>query len=606
MQRNCWRAVVALPHKGMPVKTESTELTTIAVQTVAEAYLALLKARGIDRLYVNAGTDTPPIIEAYARAAESGLQFPQPVICPHENLAVGMAHGDALVSGHAQAVMLHVSVGTANALCALMNAARDRCPLFLTAGRTPLFEEGRLGARNAWIHWAQEMYDQAGMLRELVKWDYELRDGLNLREVVERGLSIAHASPPGPVYLSLPREVIAQKQETFSWSELGPALPSEPHPDPEQVRTAASWIAAAQRPLVIAAASGRNPAAVALLAEVAELFALPVVENKARMICLPASSPMHAGFEAEALVGDADLVLTLESDVPWIPKTGKPAAGAKVIQVALDPLWTDYPVRSHRADLSITSSSTAFLSALKAELGILSGAPATNEPRTPVAPHEPAPLAVRRERALRICASRRAGEQSKLDADHERSGPITKAWLSHCLNQAKPDDAIVVNEYWAMRQYLHFNQPGSYFSLPPAGGLGWALPAALGIAMATPARTVIATLGDGAYIFCNPSACHQVASAYGLPVLSIICNNGKWGAVELATMGMYRQGSSGKQSPVPLSPLSPSPAFEKYCEASGGYGEKVTERSELPSALARALKVVREERRQALLNVICE
>ncbi len=573
------------------MKNDSSELTTIEVRTVAEAYLALLKARGVDRLYVNAGTDTPPIIEAYARAEESGLRFPRPVICPHENLAVGMAHGDALVSGHAQAVMLHVSVGTANALCALMNAKRDQCPIFLTAGRTPLFEEGRAGSRNAWIHWAQEMYDQAGMLRELVKWDYELRDGLNLREVVERGLSIAHASPPGPVYLSLPREVIAQEQKTFSWSEPGPAKTSDPHPDPDQVRKAAAWIAAAQRPLIIAAASGRDPAAVALLAEVAQLFALPVVENKARMICLPADSAMHAGFEAEVFIGDADVVLTLEADVPWIPNTGKPAPGAKVIQVALDPLWTDYPVRTHRADLSITSSSAAFLAALKAEL-------------TRVAPSSA--VATRRDRAEAITAGRRSADQSKLDADRQRGGAITKTWLSHCLDQAKPDDAVVVNEYWAMRQYLHFNTPGSYFSLPPAGGLGWALPAALGIAMAQPERTVIATLGDGAYIFCNPSACHQVASAYALPVLSIICNNGKWGAVELATMGMYRHGSSGKQSPVPLSPLSPSPAFEKYCEASGGYGERVTEREQLPAALARALKVVRDERRQALLNVICE
>ena len=127
-----------------------------------------------------------------------------------------------------------------------------------------------------------------------------------------------------------------------------------------------------------------------------------------------------------------------------------------------------------------------------------------------------------------------------------------------------------------------------------------------GYAMTGTDRTVIATLGDGAYMFCNPSACHQVASAYGLPVLTIVCNNGKWGAVEQATMGMYRSGSAGKAPSVPLSGLSPSPAFEMYCEASGGYGEKVTEREQLPAALARALKVVRDERRQALLNVICD
>ena len=573
------------------MKTDTAELTTIAVQTVAEAYLALLKARGVDHLYVNAGTDTPPVIEAYARAAESRLQFPAPVICPHENLAVGMAHGYALATGRAQAVMLHVSVGTANAICALMNAARDQCPLFLTAGRTPLFEEGRAGSRNTWIHWAQEMYDQAGMLRELVKWDYELRDGLNLREVVERGISIAHASPPGPVYLSLPREVIAHSQQQMHWDVPGPPVPSTPHPDPLQVLQAAQWLGDAKRPLVITSSSGRDPRAVQLLAALSGKHGLPVAEKMARMLCLPDSAPYHAGFDTEALVGEADVVLVLEADVPWIPQAAKPAQGAKIIQVALDPLWSAYPVRSHRADLSITSGAAAFLEALCAQMD---------------AGQDAAKTQIRHDHARAQVAAIRAAQRSRLERDGALAGPISKAWLSHCLNAAKPADAIVVNEYWAMRDYLHFDQAGSYFSLPPAGGLGWGLPAALGIAQFDPARTVIATLGDGAYIFANPPACHQVAAAYGLPVLTIICNNGKWGAVEQATRSLYKSGAAVAQAQIPLSNLSPSPAFETYCEASGGYGEKVTTREQLPGALARALAVVRDERRQALLNVICE
>ncbi|MBL8381051.1 MAG: thiamine pyrophosphate-requiring protein [Burkholderiales bacterium] len=578
------------------MKAEHAELTTVATTTVAEAWLALLKARGIDYLYVNAGTDTPPLIEAYARAAASGLLYPEPIVCPHENLAVGMAHGYALATGRAQAVMLHVSVGTANAVCALMNAARDQVPLLLAAGRTPLFESGRTGARNAWIHWAQEMYDQAGMLRELVKWDYELRDGLNVREVTERALAITHAAPRGPVYLTLPREVIAAPLEQLSWSAQAPAAASEPHPDPAQVATAAEWIASARAPLIIAAASGRDPRAVTLLAEIAETWALPVVENKARMICLPADSPAHAGFEAETLVGDADVVLTLESDVPWIPRQGAPKPEAKVIQVGVDPLWADYPVRSHRADLIVTAGAAPFLAALKDAL--VARRAATDAETKPA-------QAARATRLATIRDAQAKRNTAALDADRARGGAITKTWLSHCLNLAKPADAIVVNEYWALRQYLHFNAPGSFYSLPPAGGLGWGLPAAMGIRQARPEATVIATIGDGAYIFANPAACHQAAAAHGIPVLTIVCNNGKWGAVELATKGMYGQGAAAKAPHVPLSPLAPSPDFEKYCEASGGYGEKVSSREQLPGALARGLAAVREGR-QALLNVICE
>jgi len=171
-------------------------------QTVAEAFLVRLRQRGVDRLFVNSGTDFAPLVEAYARREESGLDLPDVVVCSHENVAVSMAHGSYLGDGRVQAVMLHTSVGTANAVCAVYNAARSRVPILLTAGRTPLFEHSRLGARDAGIHWAQEMFDQAGMLRELVGWDYELRDGAHVNDVVDRALDVACTEPRGPASTS--------------------------------------------------------------------------------------------------------------------------------------------------------------------------------------------------------------------------------------------------------------------------------------------------------------------------------------------------------------------------------------------------------------------
>jgi acetolactate synthase I/II/III large subunit len=95
------------------------------IETVAEHYLAGLRARGIERLFFNAGTDFAPLVEAYARCYETiAPPFPAPILATHENLAIGMAHGAYLVTGQPQAVMVHVSVGTANAICGLMNAAR--------------------------------------------------------------------------------------------------------------------------------------------------------------------------------------------------------------------------------------------------------------------------------------------------------------------------------------------------------------------------------------------------------------------------------------------------------------------------------------------------
>ena len=138
--------------------------------------LASLRQHGIEHFFANPGTDFPPIVEGFARAKESGAKVPRAVLVPHENLAVAMAHGAYLMTGAPQAVMVHVNVGTANTINLLANAARDRVPLLLMAGRSPIMEAGAFGARSRPIHWAQEMFDQAGMVREFVKWDYELRN----------------------------------------------------------------------------------------------------------------------------------------------------------------------------------------------------------------------------------------------------------------------------------------------------------------------------------------------------------------------------------------------------------------------------------------------
>ena len=176
----------------------------------AEDYLDALAAHDIDHLFCNPGTDFAPIVEAFARAARTNRKVPRPMVVPHENAALSMAHGYTMVTGKPQAVMLHTNVGTANAINMLIDASRDRIPVLLTSGRTPFTETGAEGSRSAHIHWAQEMYDQAGMLREVVKWDYEMKRGDQAATVVDRALELAMASPKGPVYLSLPREVLGE------------------------------------------------------------------------------------------------------------------------------------------------------------------------------------------------------------------------------------------------------------------------------------------------------------------------------------------------------------------------------------------------------------
>jgi acetolactate synthase-1/2/3 large subunit len=561
------------------------------VDSVAEAYLALLAERGIEYLFANAGTDFAPIVEAYAKAAHSGLPAPKPLIATHENLAISMAHGYAVASGRVPAVMVHVSVGTANALCGLFNAARANVPILFTAGRSPLTEEGLTGARDTYIHWAQEMFDQAGMLREIVKWDYELRNGVQLETVIDRALTIAKSPPEGPVYLSLPREVLAEPLPGFAYDAPSRHVAASP-PAPDQVAivAAAELLAASKRPLIITADAGRERVAVAALAAFAERFAIPVVEHRQRHLNLPADHPCHLGYSPTPLIDGADLVLVIDCDVPWIPGRKPPSPDAKIIHIGVDPLYSRYPIRGFTCDVAITGAARLVL-------------PTLGQALLPFAERMPIE-ARRKDLAERREAMRADWRKSRDDARAMR--PISPIWVSACLAEARDPGSAIVNEYTLLPEHCPSTRPGSFFGSSPAAGLGWGAGAALGVKLAEPEREVIAVLGDGSYLFSNPVAVHHAAQLHRLPVLFVVVNNAMWGAVRRATLGMYPQGEAARSNRPPFIDLDELPAFEEVCAASGGYGERVEDPAELPAALQRALYAVHVEKRQALLNVICQ
>ena len=235
--------------------------TDLQTTSVADAYLALLASRGVDYLFANAGTDFAPLIEALAKAqaGKSEGRHPRPLLVPHENVAVAMAHGYYMATGRVQAVMVHVGLGTANAINGLYNAARQNVPILFTAGRTPILESGVAGSRNNYINWAQELFDQAAMVRELMKWDYELRHPLQLETVVDRALALATSEPQGPVYLTLPREVLAAACDGHtSRARTSIAAATPPQADATALAQLAAWLRAARAPLIITSSAGRK------------------------------------------------------------------------------------------------------------------------------------------------------------------------------------------------------------------------------------------------------------------------------------------------------------------------------------------------------------
>jgi acetolactate synthase-1/2/3 large subunit len=551
----------------------------------AEAYLRALADHGIDYFFANPGTDFPPIVEAFTRAKKTNAKVPKPVLVPHENLAVAMAHGAYLMNGKPQAVMVHVNVGTANTINNLTNLSRDRVPLILAAGRTPISEKGKFGSRSRPIHWAQEMFDQAGMVRELVKWDYELRNPDQIGDVVSRGVDVAMAHPRGPVYMVLPREPLsAPVAEPIAPIKPRPQAASV-YPDPKAIATLAEWIAAAERPLIIAATLSHE--AVPILAALAERCAIPVVTHNPRTVCMPSSHPMHFGFEPGALLTDADLVISLESDVPWIPHLQHPPAGCRVAHVAEDPQFVRYPMRSFPSDLAIQAGVTNALQALTGAV----------EQRLQMAD---ARIASRRAKLTERMRTRRA----QLAKDSAPGEQISPAYLSRCIGEAVGEDAIIFNEYSLRADHCEREKPGTLFALGPAGGLGWGLGAALGAKLASPESFVVATLGDGAYMFSNPMVGHWVSGKHKLPILTIIFNNSRYGAVRNSTLSMFKDGVAGENDGRDLADLDPAPPYDELARAQGAYTERVEKPADLPDALIRARDAVVNGGRQALLNVI--
>ena len=563
----------------------------VSVESTAEAYLELLAARGVEYFFGNAGTDFAPIIEAFAKRGTEGQHLPRPLTIPHEVIAVGMAHGYTMVTGRPQVVMVHVIVGAANALVGIINAARCNVPMLFSAGRNPITESGMRGSRDRHIHWAQESFDQAGMAREWVKWDYELRNAMQLETVVDRALAVAQVEPQGPVYLTLPREVLAEGLEHFEYAEASRApQPGPTMAAPDTIAAAARLLADARHPLIVVKAAGRDPQAVAALVRLAETVGAGVVEMAPTYMNFPQDHPLHAGFEPGPYLGEADAIVAIESDAPWLPHLQRPGPETKLVQIGVDPLFTRYPIRGFGADVALAGAPRLNMAALADALAPLV---------------VPAEVAARREHWSQAHARRHASWEErarKVSADQ----PIDMAWVSRCMGNVLDERTIVVNEYDLDQTQICLRKPGTYFGSPQSGGLGWGVGAALGAKLAAPDHTVIACVGDGSYMFGAPTAAHFVSRAHGLPVLSVVFNNRAWNAVKRAVHSLAPEGWTAKTGSMPLSDLEPAPDYEMVCQASGGYGERVEDPADLPAALQRALRAVREEKRQALLNVICK
>jgi acetolactate synthase-1/2/3 large subunit len=563
--------------------------------TASTAFLEALGEAGVSCIFVNLGSDHPALVEALAEARATGRPVPRIITCPNEMVALSAAHGHAQASGQAQAVIVHVECGTQALAGAVHNAAKGRIPVLIFAGMSPFTQEGELrGSRNEFIQWIQDVPDQRGIVRGYVKYENELRTARNVKQIVHRAMQFAHSDPKGPVYLTGAREVMEEETapvaiDTAAWQRIAPCgLP------PDGAALLADALLRAQRPLIVTSYLGRNTAAVAALTPLCRSLGIGVLESVPNYVNFPADDPLYQGNQwnlprQNAALASADLVLVIDSDVPWIPTVSRPADSARIFHIDIDPLKQQMP-------LWYIPARHVFRADAETALHQISDAVADRHPDA----------ALLRSRHAHWTALHEARGAALRALETEPASEITPEYLVACLREHIDAETIVVNEsisnYHAVIDHLRLTRPGAMF-VSGGGSLGYHGGAAIGVKLAQPGKTVIALAGDGSYMFSVPSSVHWIARQYETPFLTVVFNNRGWKSPKLSALAVHPSGYASRANALDVA-FDPPPDYSAIAAASGGaHARIVRQPADVPAALAEALRVVRQEKRCAVLDV---
>jgi acetolactate synthase-1/2/3 large subunit len=565
------------------------------IRTASNDLLQGLVDLGIEYLFCNLGTDHAPLIEEMAHWREQGRAFPKLILCPHENTAVHMAGGYAVATGRGQAVLVHVDAGTANAAMGLHNLCRTRIPVLLIAGRAPMSTfDGVRGGRDTYVHFIQEPFDQASVVRPYVKWEYNLAWPSMAHEVVSRAGAVMQSDPTGPVYLTLPREVLAAPVDAASVGAYGHQnhLPVKAQgADASAVRAIAEQLMRSDNPMLVTAYAGRNREAPALIEKLAVLCGMRVCEFNTIYMNIRRDSPYFAGYNPAAFTEQADFGLMVDVDVPWIPKTTRVNPNAYWAQLDVDAIKRDIPMWGFPLNARIEGDSVRLIVQL---IEIIESS-ATPEFKT---------KAAARGLAFKTAHAQNKQKAASLAQAKGVVNAINPHYLCAVMGQKIEMHDVVLNEAirntMAVFEQIPREVPGSLMGLS-GGGLGFSAGTALGIKLAQADNRVIHFVGDGSFYFSNPSSVYAVANQYGLPILTVILDNGGWSAVKESTLRMYPQGEA-KSTNQFASDLGYSTDFAAIAEAAGAHGERLTDPEQVEAAIERCLAAL-DAGQSALLHV---
>ncbi|MGQ9695873.1 MAG: thiamine pyrophosphate-binding protein [Thermodesulfobacteriota bacterium] len=532
-----------------------------------EAFLKILHAEGVRYIFGNPGSTELPIMDALA--GQTDIQY---ILALHEGVAISMADGFAVASGNLAVVNVHVSPGLGNSMGMLYNAYKAGAPIIITAGQHDqsfLFSEP--------ILWSNLIE----LARPYVKWAYEVRRLEDLPCALHRAAKLAIAPPSGPVFLSLPVDVLQKEQEI----DLGKPTRVDQsfRPSRKTLEAAADLLLQAKNPVIIAGDMVARRHAHQELARVAEIIGAPVYQNPASGACnFPFTHPLSLGpllrmqkVVREALndkdvllaVGGELVTMSLPSELDPLPP------GIKIIHLHQDPweIGKNYPT----------------------QVGIMGDARETLIDLARILEEKITPE--QRNEAYRRCElisqdKAKIYNALKEKIRKEKEGQkISGSVLMEAICEVLPEQAVIVDETIssgrALRNLWRGSDPQCYFGLR-GGGIGWGMPAALGIKLAIPERPVVALIGDGSAMYSYQAL--WTAARYGLQVIFIICNNAGYRILKERTYAL--QGFSAQTGLyVGMDLREPEIDFPGLSKALGVEGERAEEVKKVKGLLKEAL-----------------
>ncbi|KAI9036467.1 thiamine diphosphate-binding protein [Aspergillus affinis] len=594
--------------------------------TVADAFLEALAEAGVDYLFTVLGSDHPSIIEAYVRRQnDPARSYPKIILFQHEFVAMSAADGYARISHKPACVLAHVDVGTAALGQGLHNASSGRAPVVIFAGVAPSTLLGEVpGSRSEHVQWYQDIRDQSALVAPYGRYSAEIKSPHNVGTIVHRAVLMATTGSPGPVYLTATREILA--------TEI-PSLGSRPKPipscllgylSPEAVALIGDALLDAKSPLVITGYLGRNHRAVKELIKLADTVqGLRVFDSELREVCFPATHPacVTRGTGAAPAVKSADIILVLDSDVPWIPRRVQPSPTAEIFHIDLDPRKDRMNVFDIGASATFHADTCASLTQLNAYISGSSHLPE-----------------LQKNWESRAHDLRAAHAEGKKQIDSRAAqllsspeGPCSVDFLCGRIQALVPQDTIFVTDsvtnQVAMTEQLQLTRPGSHIT-KGGSGLGWAGGASIGVKLATyrydlsdrpNIRTneaaespfLCSITGDGSFVFSVPTAVYWASHRYGCPFLTVILNNGGWNATRQCLTDVHPQGRAASLTnrDLGISLVEDGPNYGEVAKAAVNgnlWTRPVTRADELDEAIKEGIRVVLEEKKSAVLDVIIQ